>query len=115
MTRSSFVPSRLAGCVLALGLAAGAFPASPETELKDEAGKIIAHYVVEAPSGLAPAGTKDPAKQVGLIFCFQEHGTPTGNDIFPVREALRRRGLSDKYVRVAPPSQDPNEKRGVGD
>jgi hypothetical protein len=30
--------------------------------------------VIEVPLGIAPAGTTDPAKQVGLILCFQEQG-----------------------------------------
>lgn len=117
MRPSSFVTplQPLAGCVLALSLTAIAFPASPETELKDETGKTIVHYVVDAPAGLAPAGTKDSAKQVGLFLCFQEHGTPTGNDIFPVREALRRQGLSDNYVLIAAHSQDPAGKMGTAD
>jgi serine/threonine protein kinase len=51
-------------------------------------------------------GTTDPAKQVGLIFCFQEHGTPTGNDLFPVRQTLRRLGQTNNYVLLAPHSQD---------
>ena len=39
--------------------------AAVENELKDETGKTIIRYVVEAPEGIAPAGTADPAKQVG--------------------------------------------------
>jgi hypothetical protein len=68
--------------------------------------KVIARYVIEVPPGIAPAGTTDAAKQVGLIFCFQEHGTPTGNDLFPVRQTLRRLGLTSNYVLLAPHSQD---------
>ena len=40
-----------------------------------------------------PAGTTDPAKQVGVIFCSQEHGNPTGTDLYPVRESLKRLGF----------------------
>ena len=58
--------------------------AAQETELKDETGKTILKYVIEVPPGIAPAGTVDPARQVGLILCSQEHDTPTGNDLFPV-------------------------------
>ena len=79
--------------------------AGQETELKDEAGKTILKYVIEVPSHLAPAGTVDPAKQVGLILCSQEHDTPTGNDLFPVRQSLLRQGLLDQYVLVAPAPQ----------
>jgi predicted esterase len=64
-----------------------------EAELKDEAGKTIVKYVVEAPS--------HPAQQLGLFLCFQEHDTPTGNDIFPVRQTLLRQGVLDQYVLLA--------------
>src|SRR5687768_12684266 len=72
-----------------------------ETELKDENGKTIVRYVVEAPQGIAPPATADPVRQVGLILCFQEHDTPTGNDLFPVRQSLWRQGLLDNYVLLA--------------
>jgi hypothetical protein len=80
-------------------------PAAQETELKDEAGQTILKYVIEVPAGIAAAGTMDPAKQVGLILCSQEHDTPTGNDIFPVRQSLLRQGLLDRYVLIAPAPQ----------
>lgn len=86
-----------------------------ESELKDENGNTIVHYVAEAPPGIAPAGTTDPARQVGLFLCFQEHGHPTGDDIFPVRESLRRLGFSDNYVLIAAHSQDPKGKMGAAD
>jgi hypothetical protein len=72
-----------------------------ENELKDESGKTIIKYVVETPVGMAAAGTKDPAKQLGLILCFPEHNRPVGDEILPVREALKRLGLSDQYVVLA--------------
>ena len=75
--------------------------AGQEAELKDAAGNTIVKYVIEVPERIAPAGTTDPAKQVGLILCFQEHDTPTGNDLFPVRQSLWRQGLLDNYVRLA--------------
>jgi hypothetical protein len=64
--------------------------AAPEMELKDESGKTIVKYVIEVPPVIANAKSTDPAKQVGLFLCFQEHDTPTGNDLFPVRQALLR-------------------------
>src|SRR5712664_1157316 len=76
-----------------------------EKELKDPAGQTIVRYVVEAPENIAPAGTRDPARQVGLILCSAEHDRPTGDEILPVREALRRLGLSDEYVLLAGHSQ----------
>lgn len=60
--------------------------------------KTTVDYAFEAPTGLAPATTRDPARQVGLILCFPEHDRPTGDEIYPVRESLRRQGLSDQYV-----------------
>jgi hypothetical protein len=79
--------------------------AAGEAELKDAAGATIIKYVIEVPQGIAPAGTTDPAKQVGLILCSQEHDTPTGNDLFPVRQSLLRQGLLDRYVLLAPAPQ----------
>lgn len=96
----------VAGILVAAGWWTSPLRAAEEAELKDEAGKVIARYAIEAPPGLAQAGTTDPAKQVGLIFCFQEHGTPTGNDLFPVRQTLRRLGQTNNYVLLAPHSQD---------
>lgn len=96
---------RLAGLVFVAATLIAPLRAAQETELKDEAGKTILKYVVEAPEGVAAAGTTDPAKQVGLILCSQEHDTPTGNDIFPVRQSLLRQGLLDQYVLVAPAPQ----------
>jgi hypothetical protein len=79
--------------------------AAGETELKDASGATILKYVIEVPETIAPAGTTDPAKQVGLILCSQEHDTPTGNDLFPVRQSLLRQGLLDRYVLIAPAPQ----------
>src|SRR6202035_1445926 len=76
-----------------------------ESELKDAAGKTIIRYVIEAPENIAPAESKDPARQVGLILCSAEHDRPTGDEILPVREALKRLGLSDQYVLLAGHSQ----------
>ncbi len=92
---------RLACVVAAAACFSAPLLAAAETELKDESGKTIIKYVVEAPAGLAPAGTTDPAKQVGLFLCFPEHDTPVDADIFPVRQALWRLGLRDNYVLLA--------------
>jgi TPR repeat protein len=97
------------GCVPTLRAATG------ETELKDETGKTIVHYIVEAPANVAPVGTTDPARQVGVIFCFQEHTSPPGADIFPVRESLKRLGLSDDYVLLAIRAQSPRGGLGAAD
>lgn len=75
--------------------------AEEERELKDGAGKTIIRYVAETPELLAPAGTGDPARQLGLFLCFPEHDRPTGDEILPVREALKRQGLLDQYILIA--------------
>jgi hypothetical protein len=105
----------LAVILVAAGCGVPALFAADETELKDEAGKTIVHYIVEAPANVAPAGTTDPARQVGVIFCFQEHISPPGADIFPVRESLRRLGLSDHYVLLAIRAQSPRGGLGEAD
>ncbi|HXB70944.1 MAG TPA: hypothetical protein VNY05_22100 [Candidatus Acidoferrales bacterium] len=83
----------------------GHLQSAVETELKEPGGRTIIRYVVEAPENIAPAETKDPARQVGLILCSAEHDRPTADEILPVREALKRLGLSDQYVLLAGHSQ----------
>ena len=106
-------------CLSALLLTAGCFVttarAAQETELKDETGRTIVRYIVEAPTDVASPGTTDPARQVGVIFCFQEHTSPPGADIFPVRESLKRLGLSDDYVLLAIRAQSPRGGLGKAD
>src|SRR5215210_3974505 len=87
--------------VLLMLVACSMLSAAAESELKDESGKTIVKYVIETPPGLAPANTTDPARQVGLFLCFQEHDTPTGNDLFPVRQTLLRQGISGNYILLA--------------
>lgn len=72
--------------------------AATEAELKF--GQTTVRYAVEAPAAIAPADTADPARQVGLILCFPEHDRPTGDEILPVRESLRRQGLTGGYVLI---------------
>ena len=93
---------------LLLGLSAltGVLYAGTETELKDDAGKTIVRYVVEAPPHVAPAGTTDPTRQLGLILCSAEHDRPTGDEILPVREALIRLSIRDGYVLLSAHSQN---------
>jgi TPR repeat protein len=79
--------------------------AANEIQLKDPSGATILKYVIEVPEGIAPTGTTDPAKQMGLILCSQEHDTPTGNDLFPVRQSLIRQGLLEHYILIAPAPQ----------
>jgi hypothetical protein len=105
----------LAALLIAAGSSVPSLRAAGEIELKDETGKTILRYVLDAPSHVAPPGTTDPARQLGVIFCFQEHGNPTGNDIFPVRESLQRLGIRDNYLLLAAHSQDPAGKMGPSD
>lgn len=91
----------LALIILAAAVSIPALPAPSEAELKDDAGSTIVKYVIEVPPGIAAARTTDPARQVGLFLCFQEHDTPTGNDLFPVRQALLRQGSLDNYILLA--------------
>ena len=83
---------RLACAVAMAALLLKPLSAAQESELTDETGRTVIKYVVEAPPGAAAAGVTDPARQVGLILCSQEHDTPTGNDLFPVRQSLLRQG-----------------------
>lgn len=87
--------------LFAIALAALRLTAWQEAELKDDSGKTIVKYVIEVPPGIAPAKTADPARQVGLFLCFQEHDTPTGNDLFPVRQTLLRQGTLGNYILLA--------------
>lgn len=75
--------------------------AAPQAELKGPDGNVIIRYVAEPPEVLASAGTTDPAKQLGLILCFPEHDRPVGDEIYPVREALKRLGIRNQYVLLA--------------
>lgn len=104
---------RCLACVVAAASLGAPLRAAADTELKDDTGKTIIRYVVEAPAGIAPAGTTDPARQVGLFLCFPEHDTPVDADIFPVRQALWRLGLRDGYVLLAGGPQ--SQKFGLAD
>jgi TPR repeat protein len=107
--------SSVAAALIVAGWCVPALGASDENELKDESGKTIVHYIVEAPANVAPVGTTDPARQVGVIFCFQEHTSPPGADLFPVRESLKRLGLSDGYVLLAIRAQSARGGLGPAD
>lgn len=87
--------------LLLSGIVLQAAPPAEPSLLKDSAGNSIIRYVVEPPSSPAPANTTDPARQLGLILCFPEHDRPVGDEIYPVREALERLGLRDRFVLLA--------------
>jgi len=56
-----------------------------ESELKDDTGKTSSSTSSKfsgIAQGTASNAVLDPAKQVGLNLCSQEHDTPTGNDLF---------------------------------
>src|SRR5690349_24560267 len=105
----------LAAVLTVAGCCAPALHAAAVAQLKDDAGKTIVEYIVEAPANVAPAGTTDPACQVGVIFCSQDHGNPTGADLYPARESLKRLGLSDNFILLAAHSQDPAGKTAPAD
>jgi hypothetical protein len=114
MKPTSFAaPFRLASLLAAAVSLIAQLPAAQETELKDAAGKTIIRYVIEIPEHIAPAGTTDPSKQVGLFLCFPEHDRPTGDELLPVRESLKRQGLIDGYVLLAGHPQ--GQKFGAAD
>ncbi len=104
---------RWLACVVVAASLTAPLRAAADTELKDDAGRVIIRYVVEPPAGIAPANTTDPAKQVGLFLCFPEHDNPTDADIFPARQALWRLGLRDNYVLLAGGPQ--GQKFGLAD
>lgn len=83
-----------------------AYVAGPETELIDDAGKTVVRYIADAPPNLAPVGTTDPTKQVGLFLVFPEHDHPTGDELKTVNDSLVRLGIRDQYVLLAAHSQN---------
>ena len=105
----------LVTALIVAGCYVPALRALEENDLKDETGKVIVHYFVEAPANVAPAGTTDPAKQVGVIVCLQEHTEAPSADIYPVRMSLKRLGLSDSYVLLAVKAQAAGGGLGAAD
>jgi TPR repeat protein len=97
--------NRLLRCVVTALILGGCYVpvlrALEEKDLKDETGKVTVHFFVDAPANVAPASVTDPAKQVGVIVCLQEHTEQPQAGIYPVRMALKRLGLADKYVLLA--------------
>lgn len=75
--------------------------APPPLDLKDASGKTVIQYVAETPDVVAPANTTDPTQQLGLILVFPEHDRPVADEIYPVREALKRLGIRDQYIILA--------------
>ena len=82
-------------CVL---LTATALCAFDEGDIKDASGKPVLAYAVSAPKEMAPAGTTDPAKQLGLILCYHEHNGKVSDEMPPVLEALDRLKARDGFV-----------------
>src|SRR5579871_5662846 len=105
----------LVSVLMVAGCCAPSLRALVEDDLKDETGKVIVHYFVEAPANIAAAGTTDPAKQVGVIVCLQEHTEAPSADIYPVRMSLKRLGLSDSYVLLAVKAQSAGGGLGEAD
>lgn len=84
--------------LIALHSTAFAAAAYDEGSIKDAAGKGVLDYAVAAPKDLAPAGTTDPAKQVGLILCYHEHDGKVSDEMPPVLESLDRLKARDGFV-----------------
>ncbi len=99
MRTFQFISTLLLGLLPGSTLTFAAAP--PPSELKDASGKTIIQYVIETPDSVAPANTADPAQQLGLILVFPEHDRPVGDEIYPVREALKRLGIRDQYIILA--------------
>lgn len=83
--------------LLILSAAASAY-AIDEADLKDDKGAQIVHYAIETPKAMAPAGTTDPAKQLGLIVTFHEHNGVAADEMPSVLESLKRLKLTEDYV-----------------
>ena len=105
----------LATALIVAGYYVPALRALQENDLKDETGRVIVHYFVEAPANAAPAGTTDPSKQLGVIVCLQEHTEAPSADIYPVRMSLKRLGLSDSYLLLAVKAQAAGGGLGAAD
>lgn len=90
----------LALVMMLAGVHSTAFAAAAydEGDIKDAAGKPVLSYAVSAPKDLAPAGTTDPAKQVGLILCYHEHDGKVSDEMPPVLESLDRLKVRDGFV-----------------
>jgi len=61
----------------------GAIHAAEETELKDNAGRTIIRYVVEAPQNIAPAGTTDRRSRWGCSSAFRSTTGPPATNCCP--------------------------------
>lgn len=95
MPRPSLILACLSVCLLA-GYARGA--AFEEGDIKDAAGKPVLHYAVATPKEMAPAGTAEPAKQLGLILCYHEHNGNVADEMPPVLESLDRLKAREGFV-----------------
>ncbi len=86
-----------------------------EADLKDPGGQVIVRYAVETPTVMAPAGTTDPAKQLGLFVCFHEHNHKAPEEVIPVVESLKRLKLSEGYVVIGMQDGTPHGYSPVDD
>ena len=74
----------------------------PKASYGIRSGKVVIRYVVEVPEGMVASPTKDPARQLGPYPLLSRNTIdPVGDEIYPVREALKRLGLSEQYVLLA--------------
>ena len=65
------------------------------------------HYYLSLPGNLPPAGTTDPAKQVGLFLVFHEHGSNPGVEMPSVTKSLANLKRAGDFIVIGLPI-DPN-------
>jgi hypothetical protein len=88
-------PCLALACLIAFAATLTAFD---EGDVKDASGKPVLHYAVSTPKEMAPAGTGDPAKQLGLILCYHEHNGNVADEMPPVLESLDRLKAREGFV-----------------
>ncbi len=88
-------PCLALACIFACAATLSAFD---EGDVKDASGKPVLHYAVSTPKEMAPAGTADPAKQLGLILCYHEHNGNVADEMPPVLESLDRLKAREGFV-----------------
>jgi hypothetical protein len=88
--------------VASVGTAAGAI-----TQADLPGASPATHYYLFVPGNLPPAGTTDPAKQLGLFLVFNEHGSDPGVEIPSVSKALTDLKHAGDFVVLGLPI-DPN-------
>lgn len=77
-----------------------------EKDLKPDGGeKFVIKYALEVPKTVAPAGTTDPTKQVGLFLCFHGHGGQATHEAGNVVRIMKGLKILDGYIVLGAKSQ----------